>query len=134
MKFSLKIHTYTSLNAWKHILIVSIYIKYHCGLSVKSIVLEKSFFFRGQDHWMTSPTQYTWFWANSRRWWRIRKPGVLHYMEWQRVRHDWETEQQFAGNSIGVLFGLYYSKITYFYYFLASWFLTWCKISYLMEK
>ena len=27
--------------------------------------------------WMTSPTQWTWVWASSRRWWRTGKPGVL---------------------------------------------------------
>ena len=30
--------------------------------------------------WMASPTQCTWIWANSRRWWRTRKPGVLQSM------------------------------------------------------
>ena len=29
------------------------------------------------DGWMPSLTQWTWVWANSGRWWRIRKPGVL---------------------------------------------------------
>ena len=33
-------------------------------------------------------------WANSMRWWRIGKPGVLQSMGLQRVIHDWETEQQ----------------------------------------
>jgi len=32
---------------------------------------------RGQDGWMASPTQWTWVWASSRRWWRIGKPGAL---------------------------------------------------------
>ena len=44
--------------------------------------------------WMASPTQWRWIWANSRRWWRTRKPGVLQSMESQRVRHDLATEQQ----------------------------------------
>ena len=30
---------------------------------------------RGRDGWMASPTQWTRVWANSRRWWRIGKPG-----------------------------------------------------------
>ena len=51
-------------------------------------------FNRGWDGWMTLPTQWTWIWASSRRWWRTRKPGVLQSMESQRVRHDWMTEQQ----------------------------------------
>ena len=33
-------------------------------------------------------------WANSRRWWRTAKPGLLQYMGLQRVRHDLATEQQ----------------------------------------
>ena len=32
---------------------------------------------RGWDGWMASPNQWTWVWANSRRWWRTGKPGVL---------------------------------------------------------
>ena len=45
---------------------------------------------RGWDGWMTSPTQRTWIWANSRRWWRTGKPGVLQSVGSQRVR---QTEQ-----------------------------------------
>ena len=32
---------------------------------------------RRSDGWMVSPTQWTWVWASSRRWWRTGKPGVL---------------------------------------------------------
>ena len=32
-----------------------------------------------------SPTQRTWVWANSRRWWRTRKPGMLRSMGLRRV-------------------------------------------------
>ena len=32
---------------------------------------------RGWDGWMASPTQCTWIWASSGRWWRTRKPGML---------------------------------------------------------
>ena len=49
---------------------------------------------RGWDGWIASPTQWTRVWANSKRWWRTGKPGVLKFMGLQRVRHDWETEQQ----------------------------------------
>ena len=48
---------------------------------------------RGWDGWMSSPTQWTWVWANSRRQWRAGKPGVLQSMGSQRVGHDWATEQ-----------------------------------------
>ena len=51
---------------------------------------------RGWDGWMASLTQQTWVWANSRRWWRTGKPGMLQSMGSQRVRHDWATEQQKA--------------------------------------
>ena len=49
---------------------------------------------RQQRMRMTSLTQWTWVWASSGRWWRTGKPGVLHSMGWQRVGHDWATEQQ----------------------------------------
>ena len=48
---------------------------------------------RGWDGWMASPSQWTWVWASSRRWWRTRKPGVLQSLGSQRVRHNWVTEQ-----------------------------------------
>ena len=48
---------------------------------------------RGWDGWMVSLTQWTRVWANSGRWCRTGKPGVLQSMGLQRVRHDWATEQ-----------------------------------------
>ena len=35
---------------------------------------------RGWGGWMASLTPWTWFWANSRRWWRTGKPGMLQSM------------------------------------------------------
>ena len=35
---------------------------------------------RGWDGWMASPTQWTWVWASSRRWWKTGKPGLLESM------------------------------------------------------
>ena len=35
---------------------------------------------RGQDAWTASPTQWTWVWANFRRWWGTGKPGLLQAM------------------------------------------------------
>ena len=32
---------------------------------------------RGWGGWMTSPTQWTWVWVNSRSWWWTERPGVL---------------------------------------------------------
>ena len=42
---------------------------------------------RGWDGWMASPTQWTWVWKSSRRWWRTGKPGVP--WGFQRVGHNW---------------------------------------------
>ena len=47
---------------------------------------------RGWDGWMASLTQWTWVWANSGRWWRTGKPGILQSMGSQRVGHEWVTE------------------------------------------
>ena len=49
---------------------------------------------RGCDGWMASTTQWTWVWANSGRWWRTGKPGVLQSMGLQRVGHNWVPKQQ----------------------------------------
>ena len=44
---------------------------------------------RGWDGWMASLTRWMWVWE--RRWWTGR-PGVLWFMELQRVGHNWATE------------------------------------------
>ena len=49
---------------------------------------------RGWDGWVASLTQWTWVWANPRRWRRTGKPGVLQSMGWQNVGHNWVTEHQ----------------------------------------
>ena len=51
---------------------------------------------RGWDGCVASQTQRTWVWARSRRWWWTWKPGMLQLKGWQRVGHDWATEQQTA--------------------------------------
>ena len=43
---------------------------------------------------MISSTQWTRVWANSRRYWRTGKPGVLQSMGSQRVANNLATEQQ----------------------------------------
>ena len=52
----------------------------------------------GGDSWMRwldgIMTQWTWVWANSRRWWRTGKPDMLQSMGSQRVGHNSATEQQ----------------------------------------
>ena len=47
---------------------------------------------RGWDGWITSLTQWTQIWANSRRQWRTGKPGKLQSMGSQRVGHNLVTE------------------------------------------
>ena len=46
---------------------------------------------RGWDGWMASLMQWTWTWANFRKWWGTGKPGVLQSMGSQRAGHDWVT-------------------------------------------
>ena len=48
----------------------------------------------GWDGWMASPTLWAWVWVNSGSWWWTGRPGMLRFMESQRVRHDWATEKQ----------------------------------------
>ena len=47
---------------------------------------------RGWDGWMTSLTNWTWIWANSRSWWWTGRPGVLQSMGLQGVGHNWGRE------------------------------------------
>ena len=47
---------------------------------------------RGWDGWMASPTWWTRVWVNSGSWWWTGRPGVLQFMGWQRVGHDWATD------------------------------------------
>ena len=56
------------------------------------IIKPRLHFDRGGDGWMAF--QWTWVWANSRRWWKTRRPGLLQSMGSQRVRQDWAIEQQ----------------------------------------
>ena len=49
---------------------------------------------RGWDGWMASLVQWTWTWANSKRWCGTGKPGMLQATGLQRVRHNLVTEQQ----------------------------------------
>ena len=47
---------------------------------------------RGQDGWMASLTQWTLVWMDSGSWWWTGRPGMLQFMGFQRVWHDWVTE------------------------------------------
>ena len=56
---------------------------------------------KGQDGWMASPTQWTWFWVNSGSWWWTGRPGLLRFMGSQsRTRlSDW-TEGRFLVSNL----------------------------------
>ena len=58
---------------------------------------------RGWDSWMASPTQWTWVWASSRRWWRTGKPGMLKSMGSLRVWHDWTKTTKHCVQSIPLI-------------------------------
>ena len=48
----------------------------------------------GWDGWMASSTQWTWVWANSGRWWKTGKPGMLRSTGSWRVGHGLVADQQ----------------------------------------
>ena len=48
------------------------------------------------DCWMASLTQWNWVWANSWRWWRIGKPGVLQSMGSQSQIQQWLYNKLFV--------------------------------------
>ena len=60
---------------------------------------------------MASPTQGTWVWACSSRWWRTGEPGVMQSMGLQRVGHDWVNN-----NTIYVYIHIYVYTIRVFVY------------------
>ena len=47
---------------------------------------------RGWDGWMASLTQWTWASVDSGSWWWTGRPGMLWFIGWQRVGHNWVTE------------------------------------------
>ena len=53
---------------------------------------------RGWDGWMVSPTQWTWIWASSKRWWRTEKPGCCS--PWGR--EESVTSEQLNNRSISL--------------------------------
>ena len=55
---------------------------------------------RGWDGWLASPTQWTWAWASSGKWWWTGRPGVLQSMRSQRVRRlsEWTDDDEDNGD------------------------------------
>ena len=56
---------------------------------------------RGWDGWGASPTEWTWVWVNSGKWWRTGRLGVLQSRGLQRAGLDWVTKQQQQTSSLG---------------------------------
>ena len=53
---------------------------------------------KGWDGWMASPTEWAWIRANSGRYWRTGKPGVLQFMGLQGVGHNSHWTATFESN------------------------------------
>ena len=64
---------------------------------------------RGSDGWMASLTQWTWVCANSGRWWKTGKPGMLQSMGQLR---DWTNLSPYIYNFPTLHFFLYIQIIT----------------------
>ena len=65
---------------------------------------------RGWDGWMASPTRWMWVWVNSRSWWWTGRPGMLQFMGWQRVGHDWASELSWTESNIRACFFKFHIK------------------------
>ena len=53
---------------------------------------------RGWDGWISSPIQWTWTWANFRRWWGTGKPGMLQSMKVSKSHTqlgNWTTKKSY---------------------------------------
>ena len=52
---------------------------------------------RQRTRWLDGSTDWMdMSWGSSRSWWWMGKPGLLQSMGWQRIRHNWETELNWA--------------------------------------
>ena len=67
---------------------------------------------RGWDGWMTSLTQWTWVWINSRSWWWAGRPVMLQSMGLQRVRNNWATELNWTDTYSMQMYGVVYMNIS----------------------
>ena len=62
---------------------------------------------RGWDDWTASPMQWTWTWANSRRWWGTGRPGALRSMGSQTAGHCWQLDNNKVMMEPCIFFGKY---------------------------
>ena len=61
---------------------------------------------RGWDGWMASLTRWTRVSVNSRSWWWTGRPGMLRFMESQRVGHDCASDLIWSDLMFSFLFGI----------------------------
>ena len=74
---------------------------------------------RGWDGWKASLTQWTWVWVNPRSWWWTGRPGVLRFIESQKVGHDWATELNWIALQCSVSFCCLTKWINYKYTYIS---------------
>ena len=72
---------------------------------------------RGWDGWMVSPTQWTWTWENSRRWWGTGNPGFPQFTKSRTQLGDWiptsvHSQIHLYGRSVQLPSELYRHKVT----------------------
>ena len=58
---------------------------------------------RGWEGWIASPIQWTWTWANSRRWWGTGRSGVLQSMGVKESDMTWQLNNNKCTLSFGNL-------------------------------
>ena len=78
---------------------------------------------KGWDSWMASSTQWTWVWANSERWWRTGKPGMLQahgITKSQTWFSEWTTKKlrQLDGSFVNLRMEYNHKHLTNIYWCL----------------
>ena len=73
----------------------------------------------GWDGWIASLTQWMWIWVNSVSWWWTGRPGVLRFMESQRVGHNWATDWTELKVFWNSFFKIFFFKIIFWPYHAA---------------
>ena len=79
---------------------------------------------RGWGSCMASPTQWMWVWANSGRWWRTGKPGMLQSMglqSWTRLCNGTKTKINTYVISKNKFVVLSYREIVNFFAHFKGW-------------
>ena len=79
---------------------------------------------RGQNDWIASPTQWTWAWVNSGRWWWTGRPGVLQSMG---SKLDTTDRMNWTERSIGYLYHIFFYPLIHQWTFRLLPCLGYCK-------